>query len=328
MKALIYKGAGQMEFCDAPDPVAGDGEALVRVHHSGICGSDMHAYLVHDDRRPAPLILGHEASGVVTDGPAQGQQVTINPLVTCGTCPACRSGRGNLCADRQILSMPPRQGAFAELVAVPHRNLVAVPDGVDLANAALCEPLACGWHAVRLGLNALGQTPNTLRCAVLSGGAIGVGAALALNAAAVAEITLVEPNPIRRHRLAAMPEFTTMDSDQLPGSSCDMVIDGVGHAATRAAACAAVRPGGAILHIGLGEAAGGLDVRRMTLQEITFIGTYTYTDRDFRDTAQAIFDGRLGTLGWIDHRPLSDGPAAFDDIRAGRCAAPKIMLTP
>ena len=102
----------------------------------------------------------------------------------------------------------------------------------------------------------------------------------------------------------------------------------MGFEATRAAASAAARPGGVIVHIGLGSGKGGLDVRRMTLQEITFIGTYTYSQADFRGTAQAIFDGRLGALDWPEIRPLSDGARAFTDIKAGRAAAPKIILKP
>ena len=107
-----------------------------------------------------------------------------------------------------------------------------------------------------------------------------------------------------------------------------LVVDAVGYRATRAAASTAVAPGGVIVHVGLGEDSGGLDVRRMTLQEITFIGTYTYTAQDFRDTAHAIFDGRLGPLDWPEHRPLSDGAAAFRDLRQGAVAAPKIILDP
>jgi L-gulonate 5-dehydrogenase len=84
-----------------------------------------------------------------------------------------------------------------------------------------------------------------------------------------------------------------------------------------------------IVHIGLGGGSdGGLDIRRMTLQEITFIGTYTYTAQDFRDTCAAMFDGRLGPLDWTETRPLSEGASAFDDIRNGRIAAPKIILKP
>jgi len=106
------------------------------------------------------------------------------------------------------------------------------------------------------------------------------------------------------------------------------VIDGVGYAATRKTASAHTRPGGVIAHIGLGENTGGLDIRRMTLQEITFIGTYTYTAEDFRRTAQAIFDGRLGPLDWTESRPLAGGQAAFADIRSGKTASPKIILKP
>lgn len=87
-------------------------------------------------------------------------------------------------------------------------------------------------------------------------------------------------------------------------------------------------PGGVIVHVGLGDNAGGLDIRRMTLQEITFIGTYTYTAQDFRDTSQAIFEGRLGPLTWTEKRPLDGGQQAFRDLRAGTVAAPKIILTP
>ena len=106
------------------------------------------------------------------------------------------------------------------------------------------------------------------------------------------------------------------------------MVDAVGFASTRPAASALSSPGGVILHIGLGEDTGGLDIRRMTLQEITFIGTYTYTPEDFRQTANAIFDGTLGALDWAESRPLSEGNAVFADIRAGAIAAPKIVLDP
>lgn len=110
MKALVYTSAQNLAYRDEPDPVLPDGECMVRVEAVGICGSDMHAYLGHDERRPAPLILGHEAAGVVVQGPNQGRRVTVNPLATCGQCRACRTGRNNLCGKRQILSMAPRQG--------------------------------------------------------------------------------------------------------------------------------------------------------------------------------------------------------------------------
>ncbi|MEH6644087.1 alcohol dehydrogenase catalytic domain-containing protein [Sulfitobacter sp.] len=323
MKALVYEGEELLRYRDVPDVVAGQGEHLIQVEAVGICGSDMHAYLGHDARRPAPLILGHEAAGVVVGGAMDGKRVTVNPLVTCGACPACTSARENLCPSRQIISMPPREGAFAQYIAMPDRNLVAVPDHVPLARAALAEPLAVGWHAVRLALAAL--HPSEERSAlVIGGGAIGLAAALALRALGVADVTITEPNAARRAFLASLGERTVSQAEgQYP-----VMIDAVGYAATRAIVSALVNPGGVIAHVGLGEDEGGLDVRRMTLQEVTFIGTYTYTAQDFRDTAAAIFDGRLGALDWCRHMPLSDGAAAFAALRRGEIAEPKIILDP
>ncbi len=322
MKALIYDAPEKLGFRDAPEPVAGAGEHLIRVEAVGICGSDMHAYLGHDARRPAPLILGHEAAGVIVAGLEKGRRVTINPLVTCGACAACLGGRENLCAARQIISMPPREGAFAQYVAMPGQNLVTVPDAVPLARAALAEPLAVSWHAVRLAVEA---APGAGRALVLGGGAIGLAAVLALAAQGVEDVTLVEPNAARRAYLAGVCGARVVAEAE---GAFDIVVDAVGYAATRAAASARARPGGVIAHVGLGEDAGGLDIRRMTLQEITFIGTYTYTAQDFRDTCEALFDGRLGALDWTETRALNEGEAAFADLRAGRVAAPKIVLLP
>jgi L-iditol 2-dehydrogenase len=329
MKALVYEAPETLVYRDMPDPVPGQDEELIRIEAVGICGSDMHAYLGHDERRPAPLILGHEASGVIVGGPRNGERVTINPLVTCGTCPACQAGRDNLCSSRQIISMPPREGAFAEWVAMPARNLVTVPDHVSFAKAALAEPIGCGWHAARLGRAALGDAAETARVLVLGGGAIGLGGALSLAAQGIPDVTVIEPNPTRRSYLRDRCGQNAITPEDLgAGDLFDIVLDGVGFAATRASASKHARPGGVILHIGLGENTGGLDIRRMTLQEITFIGTYTYTAEDFRQTAAAIFDGSLGALDWMDQRPLSDGAASFGEIRSGKAPVPKIILTP
>jgi len=329
MKALVYSGVETLVYRDMEMPTVPEGYEMIRVMASGICGSDMHAYLGHDERRPAPLILGHEAAGVIVGGPDAGRRVTVNPLVTCGTCRDCVSGRSNLCADRQIISMPPRQGAFAEYVTMPVSNLVTVPDDIALKHAALAEPLACGWHGVRLALASLGSPADSLRCLAIGGGAIGLGAALALAAQGARNVALVESNDIRRAHLLEKTDLNILSpADLEPDTQFDLVIDGVGFAATRAVASAQVRPGGVIVHIGLGENTGGLDIRRMTLQEITFIGTYTYTAEDFRQTAQAIFDRRFGPLDWVETRPLQDGAQAFADIRSGNVAAPKIVLMP
>jgi threonine dehydrogenase-like Zn-dependent dehydrogenase len=324
MKALVYQDVETLGFVDMPDAAPQEGENLIKIEAVGICGSDMHAYLGHDARRPAPLILGHEAAGIIQGGAHDGMRVTVNPLVTCLTCPACLAGRENLCPNRQIISMMPRQGAFAQYVAMPLRNLVEVPDDVPLGKAALAEPLAVSWHAARLALAALHPAMDR-RALVIGGGAIGLAAALALRAMNLVDVVIVEPDAARR-------AFLNDQCDQVAVPSADgsfpVVIDAVGFGVTRASAAALVAPGGVIAHVGLGDDKPGLDIRRATLQEITFIGTYTYTAKDFRDTAAALFDGRLGPLEWTEARPLADGAAAFADLRAGRVAAPKIILDP
>ena len=328
MKALVYTGPNSLEMRDLPDPSPAAGEVLVRVDSAGICGSDMHAYLGHDGRRPPPLILGHEAAGTVRDGPGAGRRVTINPLVTCGTCPACRTGRENLCPNRQIISMMPRQGAFAEQLAMPEGNLIEIPVGVPTEKAALAEPIACGWHAVRLAREASKRPIEDSVCLSIGGGAIGLGAALSFIAQGAKEVWLAETNPVRRAVVEKIEGIRTFDPTTDKAPEAQLVVDGVGFDATRALASAAVAGGGVISHIGLGSATGGLDIRRMTLWEVTFIGTYTYTMQDFRETAAAIFDGSLGALDWIEVRALADGAEAFADIKAGVAAAPKIVLAP
>jgi L-gulonate 5-dehydrogenase len=330
MKALVYTGPEAMTLRDVPAPRAGNDEAIVGVEAVGICGSDMHAFLGHDDRRPAPLILGHEAAGRIVSGRDKGRRVTVNPLITCMACPACLSGRTNLCASRQIISLPPRPGAFAEQVVIPERNLQTVPDDVAIEKAALCEPLACSWHAVKLGAAASAARLPEARALVIGGGPIGVGVALSLATFGAGDITIVEPNPVRRPALARAGDFKVVSSaeDNAASAAFDIVVDAYGGGASRALASRTARPGGVIVHIGLASGAGGLDVRRMTLQEITFIGVYCYTMFDFADTFAAMIAGRLGPLDWIETRPLVDGAHAFADIRAGRNAIPKIVLRP
>ncbi len=331
MKALVYTGPKAMVLREVDDPQPGEDELLIKVDAVGICGSDMHAWHGHDARRPAPLILGHEAAGVVQTGAMAGKRVTVNPLVTCMKCEYCKNGRSNLCRARQIISIPPREGAFAQYVALPGRNLIEVPKATDLHKAALTEPIACSWHAVRVAGVALRDTLTDSTVVVLGGGAIGLAAALVLNAFGCKDISIAETNPLRRKVLAGAGPFNVYDPTTGQGPECGsvhLVIDAFGGAQTRAAASALARPGGVIVHIGLAGGDTGLDVRRMTLQEITFIGSYTYTMDDFRNTADAIFDGRLGALDWYEERPLKDGVGAFDDIDSGRVAAPKIILKP
>lgn len=329
MKALVYEGEQTVRVREVPEPAVGAGDALIQVHSVGICGSDLHAFHGHDERRPPPLVLGHEVSGYRIDQ-GRRQPVVVNPLVTCGHCAACVRGEENLCATRQIISMPPRPGAFSEQFAIPERNVITLPDSIDLQRAALSEPLACGWHAVRLVERMVPMPLTSLRVLVIGAGAVGLGTALSCRALGVEPVLVVENNPGRRETASAAG-FDCVDSDTAASrlaTDIDAVIDAVGIQPTRALACQVIRPGGALVHIGLGDANAGVDIRRMTLQEIRITGSYTYTMQDFRETVDALVAGQLGPLDWFEAAALESGAACFARLSRGEVRVPKILLTP
>ncbi len=328
MKALIYTATQETAYLDAPEPEPRQGEALVKVDAVGICGSDMHAWHGHDPRRVPPLILGHEACGTVLEGPASGGRVVFNPLIACGACGFCREGRANLCAGRELIGMR-LPGAFAERIAMPARNLIPVPEDMDPAKAALTEPCATAWHGLTLAARAAWRPIPESRALVIGGGSVGLLAGLILKAWGARQVQLAETNPLRRETTAAAG-LDVFDPLAAPAESAgfDLVFDAVGAAATRAAAIAAARPGGVVAHVGLQDWAGEFDARTLTLSEIAFLGVYTYTDADLRASLAALHDGRLGTLDWIEERPLAEGGQAFRDLDAGSSAAAKIVLRP
>ena len=331
MKALVYTGEKNLIYQDYNDPIKNKDEEIIKINSVGICGSDMHAFLGHDERRPSPLILGHEPSGIIVGGENDGKKVTINPLVTCGHCRFCISSRDNLCLTRQIISMPPREGAFAEYVSIPKQNLILVPDEVSLENACLTEPLACGWHASKVAKKIMNLNLKELNCLVIGGGAIGIGSALSLLLHGAENIFLAETNEIRHNKIKKTCDVQVFNPEKkipFEEGSIDLVIDGVGIVKTREMSSKYISPGGLIVHIGLGEPKEGLDIRRMTLQEITFVGTYTYTSSDFKETADKIFNNEFGNLDWVDIRPLKDGQDCFEEILEGKTLFPKIILKP
>jgi alcohol dehydrogenase len=328
MKALVYTAPNEVTFRDEPDPVAGEGEVLLRIDAVGICGSDMHAYHGLDPRRSPPMILGHELVGTVVAGELAGLRFTANPLVHCGVCDYCVQGRNNLCSNRTMIGMS-RPGAYAQLMAIPLRCLIDIPQDMSTRAAALTEPAATALHAVLLAQRALARPLAEASTLILGGGAIGLLAALMLRHYG-SRVTLAETNALRRVSAATHAGCATYDPrDREPQKgSFEFVIDAVGSKATRTAAIAAVKPGGVVLHIGLQDWASEIDMRKLTLDEITLIGTYTYTTADMRATVDALYRGAFGDLAWVEDRPLQEGSQAFVDLDRGRTAASKIVLMP
>lgn len=324
MKALVYTDTMQTQYRDEADPVVGEGQVVVDISHCGICGSDMHAWHGHDARRIPPLILGHEAVGIARSGKFSGKRVAINPLMSCDQCEYCTSGAEHLCPSRELIGMRV-PGAFAEAVAVREKNLFALPDNLSFDEAALAEPLAVSVHAVKLAL-ARHQSDKT-RAIVLGGGAIGLLTALALEQYGITDIQIAETNPSRMQMLGNVTNARTYNPrHDKPDFQSDMVIDCVGSGITRASASEMVKPGGTIIHVGLQDNEAGLDTRRITLQEIAYIGTYCYTNKDFGEALDLLASGRVSREGWSEIRPLSEGGSGFEDIHNGK-APPKIILS-
>ena len=333
MRALVYTQPGEMQLLQRPMPEAAMGEVVLKIEAVGICGSDMHAWHGHDPRRLPGLVLGHEFVGTIANSAAAGFEAgtrwTGNPLITCGTCEYCVQGRNNLCANRTMVGMT-RPGAFAEYMSIPAASLIAMPQSMPAAAAALTEPAATAWHAIGLSMRALVRPLHECRVLVIGGGAIGMLAALLLRHLGVQTLTVTELNPLRRQTLQQAVGCEAIDPREspLPEAGFDYVMDAVGSKITRQQAFAAIKPGGVIMHVGLQDWASEIDMRKLTLAEITLLGTYTYTTADLRATVDALHRGVFGPLDWVEERSLAQGPQAFLDLDQGQSASAKIVLKP
>ncbi len=332
MQALVYTGTQELIYREEKNPKIINKESIVKVFASGICGSDMHAYHGKDNRRIPPLILGHEISGTIDKGKFSGKKVILNPLITCGACEYCSSGREHLCEKRIILGMNrpiERQGGFAEYVSIPDKNIYELPKNLEIKEAPIAEPTAVALHAVELGEKELSKSLKNAKVLVIGGGAIGLLSGLILSKVKnCKEIVIVEPNEKRLAEcskyldaIPAKPESKSVVNDHF-----DLVFDTVGMEVTRKQAMQSIKPGGVIIHIGLTQPSGSFDFRKATLQEVTFIGTYCYTNKDFEKTLIILAENKIGKLDWIEYRKLKDGSSAFKRIHEGTCAAPKIIL--
>ena len=332
MQALVYTGTQKLIYREEKNPELLTGESIIKVTASGICGSDMHAYHGKDDRRIPPLILGHEISGIIEKGNEAGKKVVLNPLITCGSCNYCKNGREHLCSKRIILGMNrpiERQGGFAEYVSIPDKNIYELPKNLSIKEAPIAEPCAVALHAVELGEKELTNPINNNKVLIIGAGAIGLLCGLILSKIKKCKnIVIVDPND---KRLGVSLKYLDAegfkpDSKNINSNDFDIVFDTVGMEITRQQAIKCIKPGGIIIHIGLTQPSGIFDFRKTTLQEITFIGTYCYTNKDFEKTLNILNNKEIGSLDWIEYRELKQGSSAFKEIHDGKCTSPKIIL--
>ena len=333
MKALVYTQPDEMQLLDRPYPSVADGEVVLKIDAVGICGSDMHAYHGHDPRRKPGLVLGHEFAGTIAETRAPhlrvGIRVTGNPLITCGRCDYCLQGRDNLCSNRTMVGMT-RPGAFAQYMSIPAASVIEIPQRMPAAHAAMTEPAATALHAINLSMRALQRPLPETRTLVIGGGAIGLLSTLLLKSYGCREVEMAEVNPRRRESAERHAACKTFDpgTSEVPMDSFDFVLDAVGAKATRTLAMQVIKPGGVIMHIGLLDWESPIDMRKLTLAEISLLGTYTYSMADMRATVAALDGGAFGDLGWAEIRPLLDGSWAFKQLAQGAIGSSKVILVP
>ena len=334
MHALVYTDTQKIEYREEKNPTEKQGESILKIQASGICGSDMHAYHGKDDRRIPPLILGHEVSGVIQNGKFKDKTVVLNPLISCEKCDYCKNGREHLCPERTMIGMSrpiKREGGLAELVSVPEKNIYEVPKALDTKEAALAEPAAVALHAVILAEQTLKKPLAESKVLVQGAGAIGLLCGLILSKDKNCKnIVLSDPNKKRLDECSKYldAKFVNPTDKSIKENEFDLVIDSVGLEVSRQQAIHVVAPGGSIVHIGLTQPSGTFNFRKLTIQEITLIGTYCYTNNDFKNTLNLLTNKTLGSLEWIEYRELKKGADAFKEIHDGTCIAPKIILIP
>ncbi len=285
-RAAVLHGPHDLRVEDRPMPAPGPGEVLVEVRAVGVCGSDVHYYehgRIGDFVVSEPLVLGHEAMGVVVGGGERtgrhrpGTRVALEPGVPCGRCAACRGGRYNLCADVAFFATPPVDGAFARYVTIHEDFAHPLPDRVSDEAGALLEPLSVGLWATRKG----GVRPGD-RVLVTGAGPVGLLAAQTARIAGAAEVVITDVNPERlrvAEELGAATALNTAEHPLDPEMGADVLLECSGAPAAVTAGIAALRPAGTAVLVGMGpHSEARLPVQLIQNREITLTGTFRYAN--------------------------------------------------
>jgi threonine dehydrogenase-like Zn-dependent dehydrogenase len=316
MHAVVWHGGPDLRFEAADEPAPAPGQVVFDVALAGVCGSDLHAVRGHHGPRKPPLILGHELVGTVAG--RSGRFVPF-PLVTCRECAACRRGEENLCDVRGLLGLD-RPGAFAERVAVAEDSLVAVPDGLDDRLAVLVEPLATPLSA--LHSDVMRDVSSLL---VVGCGPIGL---LAIHAARQRGLEVIAVEPVASRRALA-PAFGAREVHEQLSDVADLgvdaVIDAVGVEATVQGAVRAVRRGGNVAIVGLGQEVGQLPIADLVRRGVGLWGHYAYTRADFEEAMRMLAAAPLD-LGWLDVADLDSGPPAIHELIEHPERSAKVLL--
>jgi L-iditol 2-dehydrogenase len=343
MKALVLKEYKQFAFEEVPSPVAGLAEVVVAVKACGICGSDVHGMDGSTGRRRPPIIMGHEAAGVISSvgsgvtGWAAGDRVTFDSTIYCGHCEFCRRGLINLCDHRRVLGVScedyRQNGAFAEFVAVPQHILYRLPDGLSFEHAALVEPFAIALHAIR-------RVPLTLNdtVVVVGAGMIGLALVQALSQTGCGQLIAVD---IANDRLAlaakcgatSIINSATQDAPAAilrltQGLGAELAFEAVGVPATVDLALRCLRKGGAATLVGNVTPKIEFPLQTAVTRELTIYGSCA-SQGEYPACLDMLARGALRAASLISATaPLADGAGWFDRLYRKEAGLLKVVLKP
>jgi L-iditol 2-dehydrogenase len=343
MDALLLTDYMDMKLTDMPVPSFAPDEVLVRVKACGICGSDVHGFDGSTGRRIPPLVMGHEAAGVVVEVGANvkrlqpGDRVTFDSTVYCGACFFCRRGDVNLCDNRQVLGVScgefRRHGAFAEYVNVPERITYKLPDAVPFEHAAMIEAVSIAVHAVSITPVKLADT-----AVVVGSGMIGLLVIQALRNAGCGRIIAVDVDDAKlkmARSLGATDTFNTLQCDvpaavrELTGGrGADVAMEVVGATAPIQTAIASVRKGGAVTLVGNVSPKVEIPLQSVVSRQIRLQGSCASCG-EYPACLDLLARGAIQVEPLISAKvPLAEGPSWFQRLYDKEPNLMKVILQP
>jgi L-iditol 2-dehydrogenase len=344
VKALILKEYMHLEIADVPAPSIGaPDDVLVRIKASAICGSDVHGIDGSTGRRIPPLVMGHEAAGLVAAvGPAVknvaiGDRVTFDSTIWCGECFFCRRGEVNLCDNRRVLGVScseyRRDGTFAEYVVVPERIIYRLPESVAFEEAALTEPVSVAMHALRITNMRPGEN-----AAVVGSGLIGLLLIQIIRSYSPHRIVAFDTEPQRRAAALAAGADIALDPadpasrkrvlEMTGGRGVDRAFEAVGASAPIATAIAATRKGGSVTLIGNISPKAEFPLQSVVTREITLIGSCAISG-EYPASLDLMASHTINLRSVISAvAPLEEGPLWFERLYRREPALLKVVLVP
>lgn len=343
MKTLVLSQYKQLSVTELPKPHPGDHDLLIRVKACGICGSDVHGYDGSTGRRLPPVIMGHEAAGVVeavgsaVTGFKPGDRVTFDSTVFCGDCFYCRRGQVNLCENREVIGVSTpefrRAGAFAEYVTIPARIAYQLPENMPFEHAALIEAVSVAVHAVSLTQIELDDT-----VVVVGAGMIGILAMQAAQLAGAGRIFVLDVDESRlelARRLGATETFNPRKTNPVStvreltgGRGADVALECVGASTTVALAVDAVRKGASVTLVGNVTPTIELGLQSVVTRQIRLQGSCA-SSGEYPACISLISRGAIRVEPLISAvAPLEQGAAWFERLYARDSGLLKVVLQP